>query len=370
MVQDITQSAIEAAKESGFSESDKKGAEIALKRLQKKNLEIELDDDMVALYCAIRRIKQDGDPQKDVRISPDLLRHWRGTAYRSVELATDYYIVPKVNAPHWAGNAVVAKCIIPPDEFMELPAGVDTRAFDIMDDWAPREALGPNVRKMKLPAGFRRSKDMEGTQLSTPSSAPRLASAGNLEAGGQAPREPEDNGPFRKGVHATNDTWAAKARKLLRQPSDDTKRLQDAMEEIANEIATEFGEGNFVQHDKMARSAEVWCRKFYENLVALWGDWQQTHPNDDKVANELQFHAEADSFTKGLLGYIVNNLLTNATFDVLPQFVSILVRIRDVLPTFVGTLADVVIQLGQIKLDSQDEVDSSKLKFEEMSLWQ
>ena len=102
----------------------------------------------------------------------------------------------------------------------------------------------------------------------------------------------------------------------------------------------------------------------------MWGDWQQTHPNDDKVANELQFHAEAGSFTKGLLGYIVNNLLTNATFDVLPQFVSILVRIRDVLPTFVGTLADVVIQLSQIKLDSQDEVDTSKLKLEEMSLWQ
>ena len=90
------------------------------------NKDIEAKGEMVALYCAILKIKQGGDPTKNVRIAPNLLRDWRSEAFQGVELGDEYFVVPKVNEVYWKNDSIVLECIIPPGEFLELPAGVDT----------------------------------------------------------------------------------------------------------------------------------------------------------------------------------------------------------------------------------------------------
>ena len=173
---EITGAAIEEARVAGFSDRDKKGAALALARMKRKwcNEDISLDEATVALYCALRKIKQAGDTSRDVRIAPCLLRSWRFQDVRTTEEVIEYYVVPKCNAAEWAGNDIVPKCIIPPEEFDELPVSVNTNESYIMDDWALRHLLGPDVRKIRLSVGVRGSKEHVPTQ---PASA-----SGSMEA--------------------------------------------------------------------------------------------------------------------------------------------------------------------------------------------
>ena len=183
-----------------------------------------------------------------------------------MEEVIEYYVVPKCNDAEWAGNDIVTKCIIPPEEFDELPVSVNTNESYIMDDWAPRHLLGPDVRKIRLSVGVRGSKEHVPTQPASASGATEAlphsqAVEGTINDMEHEPHSSTDSVQQKRKETAEDMQWAAKARKLLRQRSDTVKVLQGAMEDIANEIAKQFDAHNYVQGDKMARSVESWTRK-------------------------------------------------------------------------------------------------------------
>ena len=210
------QAAISEAQQAGFNSKEKGVARTALQKMHAEsiNKDIESKGEMVALYCAIRKIKQGGE-----RIAPNLLREWRSEAFQAVELGDEYFVVPKVNEAYWNNDSTVLECIIPPGEFLELPAGVDTETCFIMNDWAPRSLLGPRVRKMKFKEGYRRSKEMSQANPASGS----LCDGPSEDAEVHAPPAAQDvQGTKRKAdsEDSHNPAWAAKVRKLLRRASD------------------------------------------------------------------------------------------------------------------------------------------------------
>ena len=376
----LTKEDIDAAQQQGFSSEEKAEAKRSLTRMRKKpcNADMEPTDEMVQLFCSIRKIKQAGDADKDVRIAPGLLREWKTVAYQQVELVDKFYVVPKANAHHWLTDTIVPQCIISPDEFSELPAGVDPSISHIMDDWAPRSSLGPGVRHMPFKAGYRRSKEVPrpGQQLAPrgpaasaiDESEPRGPAASATEKSEDAAGEASE---AKRALVAGTEAWAAKARKLLRQNSDTMKRLQEAMENIANEIDSEFLAQNYVQADKMQLCAELWCRKFKENLLAQWTQFQTEAPAGSiKAATEKAFAAQADPFSKGLVGFIVNQLLKKPTYDVLQPFVVLLTELQSELPSFMTQLAKVLLQLAAMSLVSDDTCDTAELGLADLYAWQ
>jgi len=383
---DITKERIEAQKAAGFSSTEKAGAKRSLERLAKQSCNADIskdDDEMIALFCAIRKIKQNGDPNKDVRINPSLLRSFRAEAFRTVELFDEYNVVPKSNYRAWTGNdankRLVESCIIPPEEFLELPIGLDTETHYIMDDAAPRNLLGLRVRKLKFKAGMRRSKVLnpEASQSASSSPAARVdapASAGAMAledssapasvAGAPVSAKREADGP------AEGDNWEKRARKLFRKPSDEAQALRKTMEGICSEIVSEFQKENYVQPDRMRRSAELWFRKFHENLAAQWKDWRTLHSGEDLASCQQSFYDNADPFSKGLPGFVVQNLLEKPTYAVLPAFSTTLKAIQSELSNFVDAMTDVLLQLCDLPLESDQSVDTSRLEVQQLKEWQ
>ncbi|CAK0806964.1 unnamed protein product, partial [Prorocentrum cordatum] len=334
----ITEAKLTEAAEAGFNEDEIGVARLALRRFAKKGGPDAIQENIT--HCAIRRVKQGGGPNKDVRPRAETILEWKSTIYQSVEVSTEYFIVPKKNAHLWCGSPQAVECLVPPEDFEELPDSVGPTTRDIFDDWAPRNDLGPGVRRMKAAEGATRKR--KPTVPSQPASA--LARA-----------------------NETPDEWAAKTRKLFRRPSDAHRKLQDAMEGIAKDIDEAFTWGNFSQPDPMAPSAECWCRKFKDNLLAQWAEWKAAHPGGDAASTQKEFHAAADPFTQGLLGFIVQNLVARPAREHPPRFAATLKAIKAELPCFVDALGDAVLQLGDLRLDTAEEVDTSRLTLEDIA---
>ena len=173
----------------------------------------------MGLYCALRKIKQAGDTSRDVRIAPGLLRSWRQEDVRTMEEVIEYYVVPKCNAAEWAGNDIVTKCIIPPDEFDELPVSVNANESYMMDDWAPRHLLGPDVRKIRLSVGVRGSKEHVPTQPASASGSMEAlphsqAVEGPINDMEHEPHSSTDSVQQKRKETAEDTQGTAKARKL------------------------------------------------------------------------------------------------------------------------------------------------------------
>ena len=138
-----------------------------------------------------------------------------------MEELIEYWVVPKSNAAQWAGNDIVAKCIIPPEEIPpeELPKSVNTNESYIMDLWAPRHLLGPDVRKLRLSHGVRRSKEHVPTQPASASGSMEAlphsqAVGGPINDMEHEPHSSTDSVQQKRKETAEDMQGAAKARKL------------------------------------------------------------------------------------------------------------------------------------------------------------
>ena len=168
----LSTEAVKDAMGQTFSLEEKKMAEKNVIRLQKNHSSLQASDELISLYCALRKLKGPG-----ARISGNLLESWQSKAVQATMVKTSYWVVPvDQDRQKILDSKQVKPYILDPEVFDDLPPTVDVNKVRFVDQCVDRKLLGPGVSVIELSCGIRRDKQISRASNSSPHAPPSLTS--------------------------------------------------------------------------------------------------------------------------------------------------------------------------------------------------
>ena len=362
----LTEEAIQQEKDRGVTALERKQAIKRLRNFNQNGKQFEVNEDMVLLYTAVKRIRS-RESGGDIRVSPLMLRDWTAKASQSTMLKQAYFIAPKFNNMHFETDDRIKFALLDPLTFDELPAWFDASEFYLIDQVVPRELLGLGVSSLELKLGIQRTKALN---RSGAASSIQDAKASIKEDGGHEPScKCEDAGTVptttleTERKHSQERALVTKRRGLLREPSE-PEQPGDAVEKICMNLKEEMDKENFFCADRNIPSAYKWFNVLKEHVLEIWGVFSASGSSDASA-----FVEGLDPVIKRAFKFSVLQLLSTRSFDVLPVFGKDLAVLHSTFPKLLPSLCLAVMSLAEYDITSAGEPKLKGLSLKEVEFF-
>ncbi|CAE7777744.1 unnamed protein product [Symbiodinium necroappetens] len=128
-----------------FTSAELDNASRSLKRMA----DVSVDDQMIHLFCALKRVKGQG-----ARLNASILSQWQARSVQSTTVKSTYWVVPNT-APELA-HPDIQQHIVDPEDLPEVPSGLLQQGICFVDQVVDRSKLGKHVSTIELALGVQR----------------------------------------------------------------------------------------------------------------------------------------------------------------------------------------------------------------------
>lgn len=238
----------------------------ALTDFNKANQEIQVTEQNIRLYLALRQLNPSG------RVSASMILHQKSTAVSQVLLKQKLWIVPRANFQVLPQD--MHQYLVDPSVLADAPPDLDAQSVWILDQAVARTRLGPCVLEFESAFGQR-------TTIPSPSASQSVPAL---------PAAPASSTPESRSQPAEQGQPQPKRARILSEQKSEPE--ENSFEQIATATKEAFEKGRFVSSDKNnSMFAEFWLRAF------------------SKHADKFKGASEVPHYTKAYVGFIVRSLL-------------------------------------------------------------
>jgi hypothetical protein len=338
---------------STLGDVDASSRQLAVKSLSRKGNNIEVTEDAVRLYLALRQLLG--------RVSPDLAREWQSKHLVRSCSRREFWVVPMTNMTAERRAAVLAvdqNAIVDASSIARIDPLIDLSANVIVDQIVERKMLGLGVYVTEVTTGT------ESVLARDPgSSMPALPDLHQIVA---APKPPTPALPDTttsttpmQAIEDAPDEGAnvQPARTLEAKSSDESMSGLESDARVAREIASTtiacFEAQRFFSSDPhLPNFAEYWLQSYTSVVCQKYEMWLSTRGFAPQEAHATEFLKSLHPMLAKYPKYVLKSLMNSDALAALPHFVKHLAVLKEKLPALLPNVASAVIRLASFDLNS------------------